>query len=31
VVNIYQNEIRTMKPSRIIKVNEKGDFEIIRN
>ncbi len=31
IVNLYQNEIRTMKPSRIIRINEKGDFEIIRD
>lgn len=31
IVNLYQNEIRTMKPSRIIRITEKGDFEIIRD
>lgn len=31
VVDLYQNEIRTMKPSRIIKVTERGDFEIVRD
>ncbi|MBE0639612.1 MAG: threonylcarbamoyl-AMP synthase [Bacteroidales bacterium] len=31
IVNLSQNEIRTMKPSRIIRISEKGDFEIIRD
>lgn len=31
IVNMYHDEIRTMKPSRIIKVTTRGDFEIIRN
>lgn len=31
VVKLYQNEIKTMKPSRIIRITEKGDFEIIRD
>lgn len=31
VVNLYQDSIRTMKPSRIIRIKEKGDFEIVRH
>jgi L-threonylcarbamoyladenylate synthase len=31
IVDLYQNEIRNMKPSRIIRVNKSGDFEIIRD
>lgn len=30
IVNLYQNEIRSMKPSRIIRITDSGDFEIIR-
>ncbi len=31
IVDLYQNEIRNMKPSRIIRVTKSGDFEIIRD
>ncbi|MFP4469653.1 MAG: L-threonylcarbamoyladenylate synthase [Bacteroidota bacterium] len=31
VVDLYQDSIRTMKPSRIIRIKEKGDFEIVRH
>jgi len=31
IVDLHQNEIRNMKPSRIIRVTESGDFEIIRD
>lgn len=31
IVNLHQNEIRNMKPSRIIRVTVNGDFEIIRD
>ncbi len=31
VVDLYQDRIRTMKPSRIIRIKEKGDFEIVRH
>ncbi len=30
VVNLYHARVRTMKPSRIIRVKEHGDFEIVR-
>lgn len=30
VVNLYQDRIRSMKPSRIIRVMENGGFEIVR-
>lgn len=30
VVNLHQEHIRDMKPSRIIRIKEKGDFEIVR-
>ncbi len=30
VVKLYQNEIRLMRPSRIIRITETGDFEIVR-
>jgi L-threonylcarbamoyladenylate synthase len=30
VVNLYQDRIRSMKPSRIIRAKENGDFEIVR-
>jgi len=30
VVDLYHNRVRTMKPSRIIRVKENGDFEIVR-
>jgi len=29
-VNLYHDRIRSMKPSRIIRVKENGDFEIVR-
>lgn len=31
IVDLYQNEIRNMKPSRIIRVTKSGDFEILRD
>lgn len=30
VVNLYQDRLREVKPSRIIKLNESGEFNIIR-
>lgn len=30
VVSLYQDEFRNIKPSRIIKLNENGEFRIIR-
>jgi L-threonylcarbamoyladenylate synthase len=30
VVNLYQDRLQEIKPSRIIKLNEKGEFNIIR-
>lgn len=30
IVNLHQEEIRDLKPSRIIRIKEKGDFEIVR-
>lgn len=30
IVNLYQDSIRDFKPSRIIRIKEKGDFEIVR-
>jgi len=30
IVNLYQDRIRSMKPSRIIRVMENGGFEIVR-
>jgi L-threonylcarbamoyladenylate synthase len=30
VVNLYQDVLQEVKPSRIIKLNEKGEFHIIR-
>jgi L-threonylcarbamoyladenylate synthase len=29
-VNLYHDRLRSMKPSRIIRVKENGDFEIVR-
>ncbi len=30
IVNLEQNKIRDLKPSRIIRIKEKGDFEVVR-
>lgn len=30
VVNLHQDRIKDLKPSRIIRIKEKGDFEIVR-
>lgn len=30
VVNLYHDRIRDLRPSRIIRIKEKGDFEIVR-
>jgi L-threonylcarbamoyladenylate synthase len=30
VVNLHQDRIRDLRPSRIIRIKEKGDFEIVR-
>lgn len=30
IVNLHQERIRVLKPSRIIRIKEKGDFEIVR-
>ena len=30
IINLYQDRIRSMKPSRIIRVMENGGFEIVR-
>ncbi len=30
IVNLYHRRVRSMKPSRIIRVKEHGDFEIVR-
>ena len=30
IVNLHQDRIRDLKPSRIIRIKDKGDFEIVR-
>ncbi len=30
VVNLFQDQLQEMKPSRIIKLNENGEFQVIR-